>query len=257
MDGWVEKVLASWVGIVIFGCLTILEFVGKCVSVVDAVMDSAMTFVVPILSVLGSFASFGLFTAPSSSTSASFSMDEQHGNHTLGIQYEYEQDVSSVLSDDGGTNGFLIFLKIILTCLGIILALLVHLFKLLLRSMGEGCCTCCITVVEYSWIICSVTLCVFIVPIAIGAAVILIVAAGFGFKSWWEKRQKKKREAAAATGGGVNVSPSGQRQDEEQGTQQQNEENVTAEEEPSTNPSYSKTAEDVSRDELQEPLLQK
>ena len=152
---------------------------------------------------------------------------------------------------------FLIFLQIILTCLGIILALLVHLFKLLLRSMGEGCCTCCITVVEYSWIICSVTLCVFIVPIAIGAAVILIVAAGFGFKSWWEKRQKKKREAAAATGGGVNVSPSGQRQDEEQGTQQQNEENVTAEEEPSTNPSYSKTAEDVSRDELQEPLLQK
>ena len=59
MEGWVEKIVASWPAIVIFGILTILEFVGKCVPVIDAVIDSAMTFVVPIFSILGSMSAWG------------------------------------------------------------------------------------------------------------------------------------------------------------------------------------------------------
>jgi len=53
MDGWIEKVIASWPGLVMFGGLTILEFVGECVPVVDEIVDSAMAFVVPIFSVMG------------------------------------------------------------------------------------------------------------------------------------------------------------------------------------------------------------
>ena len=59
--------MASWPSIVIFGLLTILEFVGKCVPVIDSVIESGMTFVIPILSILGSMSAWGLFTASSSS----------------------------------------------------------------------------------------------------------------------------------------------------------------------------------------------
>lgn len=218
--------MASWPAIVIFGLLTIAECVGKCVPVVDAVIDSAMTFVVPIFSILGSMASFGLFTVSS---------DDDSSNPPDSALFDDEQGVRRRLDDGGGTGGFLIFLQVMLCLFGIGLALIVHLFKLLLRLMGEGCCTCCITVMEYSWILFSVTLCIFIVPIAIGCAILLMVAGCFGFKNWWEKRQKKKRETDEKKAGrtAAGSTPSAQEQpagtegtegstnqDEEQGVNQ-------------------------------------
>ena len=56
-----------------------------------------------------------------------------------------------------------------------------------------------------------VTLCIYIVPIAIGAAALLLVAAGFGFRSWWKKRQEKR--TAPEAGGDA----AGEGADEEQG----------------------------------------
>jgi len=126
---------------------------------------------------------------------------------------------------------FLTLLQVVLGAVGVFLALLVHLCKILLRLMGEGCCTPCITTAEIIWVMCSVTICIFVVPIAIGAAMLLCIAAGFGFKSWWEKRQKKKTGASASdsnvlvghNGGGTPVG-GGRKElksgDEEQGNQQ-------------------------------------
>lgn len=190
MDGWVEKIIASWPGIVVFGILTVLEFVGKCVPVVDEIIDSAMAFVVPIFSVMGSLASHGLFTAPASAS------EGPHGINDDGTRRRLEKE------EDNGKNGVLTFLQVVLSTVGVVLALLVHLCKMLLRLVGEGCCTCCITTAEIMWVGFSVTICIFIVPIAIGAAILLGVAAGFGFKSWWEKRQKKKAGAEATAAGG-------------------------------------------------------
>jgi hypothetical protein len=238
MDGWVEKVISSWPGITIFGCLTIVEFVGKCVPVVDAAMDSAITFAVPLLSILGSFASFGLFTAPSSSFATA---DDQNGNHTLHAEhfYQYDYSSSSRQLSEGETNLILIFLQVILCCFGIILAVLVHLCKLLLRLMGEGCCTCCITIAEYTWIIISVTICIFIVPIAIGTVACLLIAGGFGFKSWWEKRYK----AESLPEGGSATNNNWNNQDQEHGKTQQNSSDASFTPEPSINPNYVEVSE--------------
>ena len=228
--------MASWPSIVIlFGLLTILEFVGKCVPVIDSVIESGMTFVVPILSILGSMSAWGLFTASSSSSNNNNPPDYvdvggddvQHGRRLSG--------------ETGG--GFLIFLQVCLCIIGIFLALLVHLCKLLLRLMGEGCCTCCITFCEYGWIIFSVIICIFIVPIAIGAACCLIVAAGFGFKHWLEKRRKKKMDAQGKT----NVLSSNN--DEEHGQRTDNEEGHT---EKGTAKSEEK---ETSKEDLHQPLL--
>jgi hypothetical protein len=97
---------------------------------------------------------------------------------------------------------------------------------MLLRLVDKGCCKCCITTVEIMWVCFSVTVCIFIVPIAIVAAILLGVAAAFGFKSWYEKRQKKKADAAGNAGnaGGSSAQASGAKKetkgDEEQGKQQ-------------------------------------
>ena len=61
MEDWVSKAVASWPSIAVLGALTIVEFVAKCVPCVDAVYESSMAFVAPILSVFGSVSAFGLF----------------------------------------------------------------------------------------------------------------------------------------------------------------------------------------------------
>jgi len=198
MEGWVEKILASWPGLAVFGLLTILEFVGKCVPVVDQVIDSVLVFVMPLLSVVGSSASFGLFTPP-------------------------DDDGRRLEEDDSGA---LTFLKVVLCATGVGLAVSVHLGKMLVRLMGEGCCCApCITVVEEVWVVCSVVICIFIVPIAIGAALLLLVLAGFGLRKWWRKRQEKKKAAASAEApaegavgavGGTDGGGQNKREDEEQ-----------------------------------------
>jgi hypothetical protein len=55
MSGFTEALLSSYAGLTFLGAATVLEFVSHCVPVVDQIIDSIMTFVVPIMSVLGMF----------------------------------------------------------------------------------------------------------------------------------------------------------------------------------------------------------
>jgi len=246
MDGWIEKVIASWPGLVMFGGLAILEFVGKCVPVVDEIIDSAMTF--------------GLFTAPAPPIN-------EVGEPEVDIDgRRLEGEVDN--GNGSKSNVFLTLLQVMLSTVGVFLALLVHLCKMLLRLVGEGCCTLCITTAEIIWVMCSVTICIFVVPIAIGAAMLLCIAAGFGFKSWWEKRQKKNTGASASdsnvgvghnggetpVGGGRKELKSG---DEEQGNQQK--ENVKQSRR--LNPEYNvgettKSAGETPKNEKLRPVIQ-
>lgn len=199
MEDWVSKAVASWPSIAVLGALTIVEFVAKCVPCVDAVYESSMAVVAPALSVLGSMSSFGLFNVVP---------EEQ--SRTLHAEYNYNT-IDAYLDIDDNMEGFndhrrlteksggLIFLQVMLCFAGVIISILVHLFKLLMRVIGEGCCTCCITSVEYAWTVTSVIVTILIVPIAIGTAAILIVAAGVGFKKKvLDKRTEEKAKAAAA-----------------------------------------------------------
>jgi Domain of unknown function (DUF4126) len=114
MDGTIEWLLSSWLSIIVWGALMILEVVGKCIPVVDEVIDSAMTFVVPIVSILGSLSTFGLFTAVNNGESI-----EEEGRRALSI-----------------ASGALTFLQICIVAIGIILALCMHGMKMLLRLIG-------------------------------------------------------------------------------------------------------------------------
>jgi hypothetical protein len=114
MDGTIEWILSSWFTIVIWAMLMVLEFVGKCIPVVDEVIDSAMTFVVPIFSIMGSLATFGLFNAVNNGENL-----EDEGRRRLTI-----------------ASAALTFLQIVLIGVGIVLALCMHGIKMLVRLIG-------------------------------------------------------------------------------------------------------------------------
>jgi hypothetical protein len=114
MDGTIEWILSSWLSIVIWGILMVAEIVGKCIPVVDEIIDSAMVFVVPLVSTLASLSTFGLFTAVNNGESI-----EDEGRRALSI-----------------ASGILTFLQICIVGIGIILALCMHGMKMLLRLIG-------------------------------------------------------------------------------------------------------------------------
>lgn len=185
MEGWTETILASWWSLMIFGVLTVLEFIGKCVPIIDEIIDSVEIFVVPVFSILGSLATFGLFNL------ASESDDNQDG------------DTRHRELSDAGDN-FLTGVKVILCAFGVALALLVHLFKMLIRLLGEGCLTCCITVIEYTWITISLFLAIFIKPLAIVIAIVLLCSAAYGFvkrNKVWRRNEDDTPGPAPAIGG--------------------------------------------------------
>ena len=208
MEDWVQKVVSSWPSVVVLGALTIVELVAKCVPCVDAVYEGSMAFVAPILSIFGSVSAFGLFNVATQAQSRTLYAG-QHNMTDYGHLYEsniyyYEDDI--VAGEEFNNHrrlaeksGWLVFLQVMLCLVGIIISILVHLFKLLMRLIGQGCCTCCITSAEYTWTVTSVIITILIVPIAIATAIILIVAAGVGFKKKiYDERIKTKHEAAAA-----------------------------------------------------------
>ena len=201
MEEWVSKAVASWPSVSILGALTIVEFVAKCVPCVDAVYESSMTFVAPILSVFGSMSAFGLFNVAEVEESRML-----YTEHNYNMTEDYFSDAHIMRESDyhrklTQKSDGLIILQVILCFVGVIIAILVHLFQLLMRVIGEGCCTCCITSIEYTWTITSVIVTILIVPIAIVTAIILIIAALVGFKKKvWDERMEEKRKAAMDVG---------------------------------------------------------
>jgi hypothetical protein len=120
MDGTIEWVLSSWISIVVLGLLTILELVGKCIPVIDEVIDSMMTFVVPIFSILGSLSTFGLFTMANNNTiDIDTTGDGHQGRRALSV-----------------ASSGLFCIQFVVLAVGIILALCTHGIKMLIRLIG-------------------------------------------------------------------------------------------------------------------------
>ena len=47
MSETMEKIMSSYAGLTLWSVMTVLEFVGKCVPVIDQMVDSVEVFVVP------------------------------------------------------------------------------------------------------------------------------------------------------------------------------------------------------------------
>ena len=97
--------------------MTILEYVGKCVPVLDQAVDSIEVFVVPVVSALGSLAAFGSFDSGDADDNGGNGGDERRGRRRL-----------------GATTGVAVFFRVVLVLFGALLALSVHFFKV--RSAG-------------------------------------------------------------------------------------------------------------------------
>lgn len=126
MDGTIEWILSSWISIAALAVLTGLEFVGKCIPIVDTILDTAMTFVVPICSILGSLSTFGLFSVIN------------NNNYYNNEEYQGGGDSGGGRQRNLGAIGsaFVTCLQIVVVGCGIILALCMHGIKMLCRLIG-------------------------------------------------------------------------------------------------------------------------
>ena len=172
MSGIVETILASWPGIILLGCATIVEFVSMCVPVLDEIVDSIMIFVIPVMSVLGTMSTFGLFTMPD------FDSIEVNGNSEGGRQLT------------SATSGALIFFQIVIIFVGIGLALSMHMVKMMVRLIGQGWLTNVLTVIEATWCIITIILAIFIRPVAMFIAACILIAGAYNIKRRLVDRNK-------------------------------------------------------------------
>ena len=115
------KVLGSIPALGFWTGMTILEYVGKCVPVLDQIVDSIEVFVVPVISALGSLAAFGSFDYGDGSA------DGNGGNNDGGDERRRERRL-------GATSGVAVFFRVVLVLFGAMLALSMHFFKV--RSAG-------------------------------------------------------------------------------------------------------------------------
>ena len=156
-----DSLLNSWPSLAGLSIVTVLEFIGKCVPVVDEIIDSVMVFILPIMSTVGSLSTFGLFHSENSGSSDS----TDGSNRELGV-----------------VSGALVFFQIFVVLSGIVLAFSIHGLKMLLRIMGVGWLTNCLTILETMWVITSITVALFIRPIAIIVAAFICCGALFSIK---------------------------------------------------------------------------
>ena len=216
MVGWTEMLLSSWLGIAFFGIMTILEIISMCIPVVDEIIDSIMTFVIPFISIIASISTFGIYgtvnnaTQPfltSAATTAATHLGIPNatnvggaiGSHAAGaISSHFNSTVAA--TSVGGTNttvaavtavggavrrlntanNMSVGMQITVACVGLVLALSLHFFKMVVRLIGEGWLTPCLTVLEVTWCVTTVFVVIFIRPLAIFVALVAIICACFG-----------------------------------------------------------------------------
>mmetsp|Transcript_46323 Transcript_46323/g.90434 ORF Transcript_46323/g.90434 Transcript_46323/m.90434 type:complete len:259 (-) Transcript_46323:88-864(-) len=162
MEATTEKLLASWPSLSILSIVTVLEFVGKCVPVVDELIDSVEVFVIPIISVFASLSAMGMFSVD----------DTQDTDVTVND----DQRNLSIASDG------LIFVKVVVIIIGMGMALGIHLFKMLVRLAGIGWCTGCITVIEVFTVVTSIYCAIYIKGVSIFVATIMIFITCYTLK---------------------------------------------------------------------------
>jgi hypothetical protein len=175
MGTTVETLLSSWWSVIILGILVLVETIGKCIPAIDSIIDSIEILIVPILSIVASIATLGLF---SSSTVPSDGSDEMSDSGS---------GSSSESINNNFGEGFITFTKIMLVLFGIVLSLLIHFFKMLIRVSSlicsAGCCQPCITILEFCIVCIGVVFAILSPIFAIIACIVLLFAASYTIKT--------------------------------------------------------------------------
>jgi hypothetical protein len=215
LNNTMKWIMTSWPSLCFWCAMTVLETVGKCVPIIDQIMDTAEAFIVPVL-VSALLIGMGLiFSFPCSSRSLTSSHPDASisifaAKSTLGTFSAFgsfdsygdgqgaKQGASAVarlrglttVSDSSVAHGMAVFVKVILVFVGIVLAISIHFCKMLVRLLGEGCLTQIITILEVTTVCVSVLVSIFIRQFAIFVASCLLLAAGYNAKKRWDKRRE-------------------------------------------------------------------
>ena len=154
--------------------LTVIEFLAKCVPALDSVVDNAMTFVVPFVSCISVLAN----------------MPEQLESEGRRLFEEFPY------------FNWLLVAQFFLLSFGALLAIVVHLTKILVRLAGVGWLTSTLTVIESVFVAVTTVTAVYIRPFCVVfALVFLLVLLKWMFgrlERVWEgcrkrcRRRKKK-----------------------------------------------------------------
>eukprot|EP00173_Palmaria_palmata_P001155 Plantae.Rhodophyta-Palmaria_palmata.ctg16171.p1 GENE.Plantae.Rhodophyta-Palmaria_palmata.ctg16171~~Plantae.Rhodophyta-Palmaria_palmata.ctg16171.p1 ORF type:complete len:220 (-),score=40.84 Plantae.Rhodophyta-Palmaria_palmata.ctg16171:43-669(-) len=136
-------------------------------------VDSVMTFIVPFLSVIGSVSTFGLFPDADQSSV---------GERQLSF----------------GSNSLLAF-QVFLAAVGVVIALTLHFFKMLVRLLGEGWLTGCLAILEDMWTICTVCMAIFIKPVSIVFAIVICLTAIYAIQRLYKKRKERRERNAESS----------------------------------------------------------
>lgn len=158
MDENMQLFLSSTPSLIILAGLTGLEFVAMCVPVVDELTDTAMTFVIPIVSIVGTLSTLGIY-------------GDDDENRRLG---------------EAGDN-MLWAWRFFVVVSGIGVALTMHFFKMLVRLVGVGWLTSILTIVETLYCIVALLLAIFFQAFAI------IFASTILFAVVWHWRRRLNR----------------------------------------------------------------
>lgn len=143
----------------------VVELFTKCVPALDSIVDSAMTWVVPIVSGLSM-----LSTMPK----------------------EMEEDGRRLMEDD---SNWMVVAQILFVSFGILLAVVIHLTKLLIRLAGVGWLTSTLTVIETVFVTITTVAAVYIRPLSILFAFLFTLCL---LKWVWRKLCKKPRQKCCA-----------------------------------------------------------
>jgi Domain of unknown function (DUF4126) len=193
MQGRLEEYLASDVGIALLAMVTVLELLSKCIPVVDELVDSGMTFIIPILSAVASASTFGLFLPNGDNNNDESSSSSPNEERLL----------------KGGAVSWIGPLQIFLIIIGIVLALSLHFFKMIVRLIGEGWLTGCLAVMETIWTTTTIFIVVFIQPVAIALAIVICGVAAFAMYRVVLRIQKRRVHASGPATANVTPQQSG------------------------------------------------
>ena len=154
----------------------------------DEVIDSIEVFMVPIMSVVATLATMGLLPLPSSGSGSEIEVENvsesdyfgsAHRKATDGFRFLQENNTNGV--DDG--TAFLTVLKVFLVVAGMVLSMLMHSFKMILRISSllpsGGCCQPCITVLEVVCVCFAIVVAILWPMFAIFAFLDILATAGF------------------------------------------------------------------------------
>eukprot|EP00569_Conticribra_weissflogii_P017075 CAMPEP_0171390988 /NCGR_PEP_ID=MMETSP0880-20121228/947_1 /TAXON_ID=67004 /ORGANISM="Thalassiosira weissflogii, Strain CCMP1336" /LENGTH=264 /DNA_ID=CAMNT_0011903527 /DNA_START=193 /DNA_END=987 /DNA_ORIENTATION=+ len=193
MSDVMENVVSSWPSLCLWTILTVLEYVGKCVPVIDQIVDGVEAFIVPVLSTLATSSTFGTYGSNDNYNENDNGNNSNNNIYNEGNNNNNENNERNLTSTHSLSTVIQTFFQITIIFTGILLALSLHFFKMLVRLLGVGCLTPFLTVVEATTVVTGVLISVFVRKLAIVFAGCMLLAAGYNAKRRYEKWEERHK----------------------------------------------------------------